>query len=163
MASRFSCSLAIALVSLAVTADAQAPQRGLTVDLIYDPQARINFSGTPAPDITWLDADNYLLVQRADRGVSWLKVDAASGRTTPFFDQSRMEAAIAAVPGVSRDDAARMARSNDFTLNAARTAALFSIGDDLYSYDIPSTRAVRLTTAAGTEEEATFSPDGRRV
>jgi len=163
MASRFSGFLAIGVVSLAVSAGAQAPQRGLTVDLIYDPQARINFSGTPSPDITWLDADHYLLVQRAERGVDWLKVDAASGHTTPFFDQSRMEAAIAAVPGVSRDDAGRMARSTDFTLNAARTAALFSIGDDLYSYDIPSNRAVRLTSAAGTEEEATFSPDGRRV
>ena len=151
------------VLSLSVSAGAQATQRGLTVDLIYDPQARINFSGTPTPDLTWLDADTYLLVQRAERGVDWLKVDAASGRTTPFFDQPRMEAAIAALPGVSRDDAVRLARSNDLTLNAARTAALFAIGDDLYSYDIPSNRAVRLTSAAGTEEEATFSPDGRRV
>ena len=164
MASRFTAFLAIGLLSLTASLGAQAPQRGLTVDLIYDPQARINFSGIPSPDITWLDADSYLLVQRAERGgFEWLKVDAASGRTTPFFDQSRMEAALATLPGMSPAEASRMARSNDFTLNAARTAALFSIDDDLYSYDIPSNRAVRLTSAAGAEEEATFSPDGRRV
>lgn len=164
MPSRFTAVLAIGLLSLTASPGAQAPPRGLTVSLIYDPQARINFSGTPAPDITWLDADTYLLVQRAERGgVEWLKVDAASGRTTPFFDQSRMEAALAAIPGMSRDEAASMTRSNDFTLNAAHTAALFSIDDDLYSYDFSSNRAVRLTSAAGAEEEATFSPDGRLV
>ena len=164
MASRFAAFLAIGLLSLTASLGAQAPQRGLTVDLIYDPQARINFSGTASPDITWLDADSYLVAPRAERGgVEWLKVDAVSGRTAPFFDQSRMQAALAAIPGMSRDEASRMARSSDFTLNAARTAALFTIDDDLYSYDIPSNRAVRLTAAAGAEEEATFSPDGRRV
>jgi dipeptidyl-peptidase 4 len=163
MATRFA-ALAMGIVALAGTAAAQTPQRTLTVDLIYNPQLRINFSGTPAPNITWIDADSYLLVQRADRGgVERLKVDAVSGRATPLFDQSRMEAAIAAVPGVSRDEASRAARADDLTLNASRTAALFTINDDLYAYDIAANRGVRLTSAAGAEEEASFSPDGRRV
>jgi dipeptidyl-peptidase 4 len=164
MASRFAALLAIALVGLTGVLDGQTPQRTLTVDLIYDPQARINFNGAPALNIAWIDADTYLVVQRADRGgVEWLKVDAASGRSTPFFDQSRMETAVAAVSGVSRDEARRIAHSDDLTLNASRTAALFTIDDDLYTYDISSNRAARLTTAAGVEEEASFSPDGRRV
>jgi dipeptidyl-peptidase 4 len=164
MASRFAALLAIALLGLTGVLDGQTPQRTLTVDLIYDPQARINFNGAPALNIAWIDADTYLVVRRADRGgVEWLKVDAASGRSTPFFDQSRMETAVAAVSGVSRDEARRIAHSDDLTLNASRTAALFTIDDDLYTYDISSNRAARLTTAAGVEEEASFSPDGRRV
>ncbi len=163
MASRLSALLAVLLVGLPASLDAQA-QRRLTVDLIYEPQARINFSGTPTTNITWLDADNYLLVRRADRGgVEWLKVDAVSGRSVPFFDESRMQTALATVPGLSRDDAARIARSDDLTLNAARTAALFIVNDDLYTYDFSSSTAARLTSAAGVEEEATFSPDGRSV
>ena len=61
MASRFAAFLAIGLLSLTASLGAQAPQRGLTVDLVYDPQARINFSGTASPDITWLDADTLKL------------------------------------------------------------------------------------------------------
>jgi dipeptidyl-peptidase 4 len=164
MASQSAALLAIALVGFTGVLDGQPPQRTLTVDLIYDPQARLNFNGAPAPNITWIDADTYLLVQRADRGgVEWLTVDAASGRMTPLFDQGRMEAAIAALSGVSKDEAARVARSDDLTLNASRTAALFTIDDDLYAYEIASNRASRLTSAPGVEEEATFSPDGRRV
>src|SRR5436190_19963008 len=117
MASRFAAFLAIGLLSLAAFPGAQGPPRALTNDLIYDPQARINFSGTPAPDITWLDADSYLQVQRAERGgVEWLKVDAVSGRAVAFFDQSKMESAAADLPGISRENAARIARSSDFTL-----------------------------------------------
>jgi dipeptidyl-peptidase 4 len=162
MASRFA-ALAIGIAALTGAVGAQAPQRSLTIDLIYDPQNRINFSGTAAPDITWIDADTYLQVQRAGSGADWLKVDAVSGRTTPLFDRSRMESAIAALPGIQRDDAAAAARSGDLTLNPSRTAALFAIDDDLYWYEFASNRAARLTSAAGVEEEASFSPDGQRV
>ena len=166
MGSRFCACICIAVAVASAAPAAQAPRRALTSALIYDPATRINFSGTPATDIRWVDGGSYLLVKRAAQaggGFEWLKVDAASGRTSPFFDQSRMQAVLAALPGVTSEEASTIARSNDLTLNDARTAALFTIDDDLYSYDFGSQRASRLTTAAGVEEEATFSPDGRRV
>ena len=49
-----------------------------------------------------------------------------------------MEAALAALPGVTRDEARRIARSEDLTLNPARTGALVTIADDLYFYDFAS-------------------------
>jgi dipeptidyl-peptidase-4 len=147
----------------AAPVDAQAPPRALTIDAIFDPATRVNFSGTPATNITWIDADSYLLVQRGSNGFDWLKVDAASGRSTPLFDAGRMENAIAALPGITRAEASEVARSNDLTLNPARTGVLFSLSDDLYFYDFGSAKATRLTSTPGEEEEATFSPDGRQV
>jgi dipeptidyl-peptidase-4 len=151
-----------AVIAVSMSLGAQA-QRTLTIDLIYDPQARINFSGTPAPPITWLDANSYRTTRRGERGVEWVKVDAVSGRATPLFDLFRMENAFAALPGVSRDEAAAVARSNDLTFNALQDTVIATLNSDLYSYNLLAGTAVRLTSAPGEEEEATFSPDGRTV
>jgi dipeptidyl-peptidase-4 len=150
-------------VALAVTASAQTPPRALTIDAIYDPEARVDFSGTPATGLRWLDESSYLQMRRAGRGVEWIAVEAASGRTSPLFDAARMEDALAALPGVTREKAADGARAAGLTFNPARTAGLLSIDADLYFYDFSAGRAARLTSAAGDEEEATFSPDGRLV
>ena len=83
---------------------AQAPPRTLTIDAIYDPDRRVDFSGTPATNLRWIDAANYLHTRRVGRGVEWLKVDATSGRTSALFDPSRMEASLAAL---HRSDAGR--------------------------------------------------------
>ena len=64
---------------------------------------------------------------------------------------------------MTRAEAGLIARSNDLIFNPARTGMLVTIADDLYFYDFAGTRASRLTTASGTEEEATFSPDGQLV
>ena len=157
--------LTTAAVGAAVLTAALAAQgqRALTIDAIYDPGSRVDFSGSPTTDVTWLDAGSYLEARRAGRGYDWLRVEAASGRTTPLFDAARMEGAIAALPGATRAEATDIARSRDLTFNPARTGALFALSDDLYLYDFASARATRLTAAAGSEEEATFSPDGRFV
>ena len=163
MASRIPASLAVALALVTASLAAQAPQRSLTIDLIYNPQTRINFSGTPPPSVRWMDANTYLTARRADQGVEWVQVDAVSGRTTPLFDQSRLERAIAALPGVSPSDATAIARSDDVTFNPLRDLALFSLKADLYAYDMLGGKVIRLTSTAGEEEEATFSPSGRMV
>lgn len=142
---------------------AQAPPRALTIDAIYDPDRRVDFSGAPATTLRWIDEATYLQTRRVGGGVEWLTVDAASGRASMLFDPSRMEAALAVMPGVSRTDASERARASDLTLNPSRTGALVTIGDDLYVYDVASNAATRLTSVPGTEEEATFSPNGRLV
>jgi dipeptidyl-peptidase-4 len=153
----------LSVLAAAVIAAAQAPQGRLTIDLIYDPATRVNFSGTPPADLTWIDNDRYLWVRRGEGGVDWLSVDAASGSTSPVFDSSRMDAALAATPGVSREDARAQSRSPLLILNPGRTAALMTIADDLFYYDFTANSVRRLTNASGTEEEASFSPDGKSV
>jgi dipeptidyl-peptidase-4 len=153
------CAGIVVLLPLAVLAQ----QRALSVDLIYHPERRMDFSGSPVTNITWLDADTYYAPMRGAQGVEWLKVEAASGRTSPLFDGARLEAAFAGFPGISREQAARIARSTDLTMNANGTGALATVGGDLYFYDFAAGRATRLTDKSGAEEEATFSPDGRLV
>ena len=63
MAAAFRRRIGIVLVSvLTVSLAAQAPPRALTIDAIYDPATRVDFSGAPPTNITWLDADSYLAV-----------------------------------------------------------------------------------------------------
>jgi dipeptidyl-peptidase-4 len=74
-----------------------------------------------------------------------------------------MENALASLPGVTREEAVLVSRDNDLTFNPSHTGALIELADDLYVYDFESAATTRLTSMAGVEEEATFSPDGRRV
>jgi dipeptidyl-peptidase-4 len=156
-------AVSFVVVAAFVSLDAQVGSRRLTIDDIYSPTRRINFSGTPETAITWIDPATYLTRRRGTNGVEWLKVNAASGNTSSLFDAGAMEAAVAALPGVSRDEASQVARSEDLTFNPSRSGALATIGDDLYFYDFGSTKAARLTRERGEEEIATFSPDGRMV
>src|SRR5688572_6641297 len=161
MKRRLLACVGLGLAGLVATGAAQTAQRALTIDTIFDPQARLDFSGAPYTGMTWLDASSWLEVRGGRAGTEWVRVDAATGQRTALFDAARMQAALAAVPGVDRDDAALAARSAD--LDSRHTGALATIDDDLYHYDIASGRAVRLTSAAGEEEQATFSPNGRSV
>jgi len=155
--------LAAAFVAIATVVSAQTSPRTLTLDAIYDPERRVDFSGSPPTNLRWIDDDTYLQTRRGGAGVEWLKVEAASGRTSPLFDPARMEAALVTGAGLSPEPAAAAARSSDLVFTPAYTGAILTIEDDLYFYDFSTATAARLTRAPGAEEEATFSPDGRRV
>ena len=144
----------------ATVAHGQAP-KPLSIDVIYDPATRVNFSGRVGPDPEWIDDGSYV---RATRGASaeWQRVDAATGQATSLFDTAKMQAALVRLPGVSAEAAAR-ARAAGPALNEQRTGVLLTIGDDLAYYDVPSDVARLLTRTPGAEENATFSPDGRLV
>src|SRR6188474_2141769 len=160
---RLSACLCLAAAALVSVTSAQAPPRELTIDAIYDPEVRVDFSGAPPTNLRWMDETKYLQMRRAGRRVEWLVVDAATGQTSPLFDAARLEDALAALPGITRETAEEHARSEDLTFNPSRTAALITIDDDLYFYDFSAGRATRLTSTTGAEEEATFSPNGRAI
>jgi dipeptidyl-peptidase-4 len=154
-------SLGLALVCASALLVGQG-RKPLSVATIYDPQTRVNFSGA-VPRVEWLDDDTYLLPRRQGPDVTWQKVNAATGQSSTLFDPAAMEAALAALPGVARADAARAVRSGTLDFNPAHTGALVTIGSDLYFVDFAAARAARLTTQPGDEQVATFSPDGRHV
>ena len=160
---RLRAVLCVSVATVAVTVSAQAPTGTLTLDTIYDPDVRVNFSGAPTTNLRWIDDSSYLQTRPAQRGVEWMVVDAVSGRTSMLFDPSRMEAALRAMPGVSAGGASARARARALIFNPSRTGTVITINDDLYFYDIAENAAARLTSAPGTEEEATFSPNGRLV
>lgn len=137
-----------------------AQQKQLTVDDIFDPQKRVNFSGS-IPQLSWLpDGKSFL---KTGRGTGLERVDALSGKAEPFLDQTRIERAFAAIPGMSAQTAKEIADDQGFLFNAEYSGALVDFGNDLYYIDFSAYRAVRLTSTPGEELDASFSPDGKLV
>src|SRR6476659_9966013 len=115
-------SVFVALVSPTLNAQ----NKLLTIDDIFDPVKKVNFNGT-TPDIRWLkDGAHYLLTNDPSRrDVPRLqKVDAATGEAVPFFDAAKMQAAFAALPGVSTEDARELSNRGSYHLNPSETAVL---------------------------------------
>ena len=158
-------SLGVLLCILTHAGAARAQERLLSIDALYDPETRIDFSGAPASRLTWISDTHYLQSTRdpdAQR-TGLMTVEAATGETEPLFDATKMESAFAALPGITAGEAQRLARRRSYTMNRARTATVLTIASDLYYYEFGADRATRLTFSPGDEEEVSFSPDGATV
>lgn len=142
---------------------AEAQQRLLSIDDIYDPATRVNFSGNASADVRWVDGTRYLVPRASNGGTSWIVVDAATGSERTLFEAEKMEAALARLPGVNQGDARRAARSRGIDFDSRYASALATIGSDLYLYTFSTDTAVRLTTESGDEDLASFSPNGALV
>ena len=160
-----SVSLVVLLLSFVQVGTATAQQKLLSLDDLYDPDTRIDFSGTPASELTWISDTHYLQSRRnaGDQGAELAKVEATTGATEPLFDVAQMEAAIAALPGITLEEARRIARRRLPTMNTTRTVTVLAIAGDLYYYEFGADRARRLTFSPGDEEEVSLSPDETTV
>jgi dipeptidyl-peptidase-4 len=151
------------LAALLVSTTAAAQSRSLTLDDLYDPTARVNFSGNAAPTVAWIDATHYALMRQGPEETEWQSVDAASGAMRPLFDAARMESRLMSGAAMTQADAYHLTRSRSLAFNRAYSAALITVRDDLFVYTFATDRLARLTTTDGREELASFSPDGRAV
>jgi dipeptidyl-peptidase-4 len=154
-----------ALASLAPAVIAAAQEKVLTLDDLYDPEKKVDFDGTPPRDLAWIDDAHYLWPKTDPKGraTEMIKVEALTGKAEALFDVAKVETTLAGLEGVPPDEAKRIARQRSFTFNEKRTALLLTIKDDLYLYDLPTHRVVRLTQGRGREEEPSLSPDGALV
>jgi dipeptidyl-peptidase-4 len=156
----------LATVFLAlVTQSLKAQNKLLTIDDIFDPVKKVNFNGT-TPTIRWLkDGNHYLITNEGSRRDQprLQKVNAATGEAVPFFDTAKMQAAFAALPGVTAEDARQLANRGNYDLNPAETATLINWSNDLFYYEFGSDRAIRLTNGPEEEVGERFSPDGKMV
>ena len=152
------------VVWLLVALPVPAQSKKLSIDDIFDPARRVNFSGT-VPAITWLPDGTSFLHHNPPASPSQgiVRVDAASGATQPFLDVARMQKAIGEIAGISAGDAATIAAARNFTFSDTFSAILAEVGDDLLVYNIATGKAARLTSAPGDETNASFSPNGRFV
>lgn len=142
-----------------------AQQKQLTIDDIFDPAKQVNFGGT-VPTIRWLkDGKHYLLTNDASKNdVPRLqKVDAATGEATAFFDSAKMQAAFAALGGITAQDARQLSNRSAYHLNGAENAVLINFANDLFFYELGSDKATRLTNNPEEEVGETFSPDDHMV
>jgi dipeptidyl-peptidase-4 len=159
-------ALLLATVLLVLVAQSlRAQNKQLSIDDIFDPVRKVNFNGS-TPTIRWLkDGNHYLLTNEASRrDVPRIqKVNAATGEAVAFFDAAKMQAAFAALPGVSAQDARQLANRSTYNLNPAETAVLINWSNDLFYYEFGTDRAIRLTSNPEEEVGEGFSPDGRMV
>ena len=152
------------ILFLAAGPSARGQERLLTIDDIFDPAKRVNFSGNPA-NPRWLrDSAHYMVVSK-DRNAfpRLLRVDAITGKSQPLYDAAKMEAAFASLPGINKDDAHRLANQTSYQLNPAETGVMINFANDLFYYEFGSERAIRLTSNPEEELGESFSPDGRMV
>ncbi len=155
---RFRLVLAASLLAARAAA---ADPKPLTLDVVYDPERKVEFGGAPATGLAWL-SDTHFLWPKGAPSVEYLRVEALTGRTTPFFDAGRVERALVA-EGATAELARQAASARGIVMDPGRTALLLPVGGDLYSYDLSAQKAARVTRVDGAEEEPAFSPDGKRV
>ncbi|MGZ8851236.1 MAG: S9 family peptidase, partial [Thermoanaerobaculia bacterium] len=130
-----------------------------TIEDIYDRTKRIPAAATAPKDFTWAD-DTHFFWLRDKKNVL---VDATTGQKTALFDVKELEAQISKVEGVTSDEAKRLARPRSIVIDWGSRGILLLVQGDLYIYNIGTRSLARLTSAAGDEKEATFSPDGKLV
>ncbi len=153
------------LACAAIPPLAIADQKALSLDDVYDPTRRVDFSGRYHGGLEWISDTQYIdPASRVDgrrEGVE--KIDATSGKAEPLFDAAKMEAAFTKVPGITTDDARRVSHQASYIINHTRSAVLVTLANDLYLYDFASEHATRLTFTPEEEQEASFSPNGLLV
>jgi dipeptidyl-peptidase-4 len=159
-----SSTLFVLVFALVQATAVLAQEKLLTIDDIFDPAKRVNFSGTPA-NPRWLKDGIHYIVASKDRTASprLLKVNAVTGKSEPFYNSAKMEAALDALSGISKETARRLANQTSYQMNPAETGVLINNGNDLFYYEFGSDRAVRLTHNPEEEVGEGFSPDGRMI
>ena len=157
--------LCAALFLFFISLSANAQQKLLTIDDIFDPAKRVDFNGT-VPNIRWLkDGRHYLLANDAKKKdlPRLQKVDAITGEAVPFFDAAKMQAALTTLGGVTEQDAKQLANRSSYKLNNDETAVLINWNNDLFYYQLGSDKAVRVTNNPEEEVGETFSPNDRML
>jgi dipeptidyl-peptidase-4 len=141
-----------------------AQNKLLTIDDIFDPVKRVNFSGTPSSP-RWLNDGVHYIVVSKDRNAfpRLLKVNAVTGKSEPLYNAAKMEAAFEALSGITKDTARRLANQNAYQMNQDETAVLINQANDLFYYEFGSEHAMRLTNNPEEEVGEGFSPDGKMV
>ena len=158
--------IAAAILLLPTVAPAQ--QRTLTIDHIYAPESRVDFSGRLPTGLRWISDTHYLLRERspASGPTRVVAVDAGTGNVETYLDLDEFERGLAELPGMSRDAARRAARGGDYVWDPDHTGLVVSISNDLYYVSqspLDGGLVRRLTQDPAVETMPTFSPDGTMV
>jgi dipeptidyl-peptidase-4 len=157
--------LVIGLLFFVIVPASRAQNKLLTIDDIFDPAKRVNFSGT-VPTTRWLkDGRHYLVSNDALKTElpRLQRVDAVSGQAVPFFDTGKMQAALKALGGITDQDARQLANRGFYQLSNDETAVLLNWNNDLFYYRLGGDTAVRVTNNPEEEVGETFSPDDRML
>lgn len=142
----------------------RAQNKLLTIDDIYDPVKRVNFSGF-APNVRWLKDGRHYLLTNDPAKVDFprlQKVDAVTGEATNFFDAAKMESALSGA-GIAKAVAKVQSNRPSYRFNHDETAILINTDNDLFYYELGSDKALRVTNDTDEEVGETFSPNDRQL
>ncbi len=160
---RVEVAIVVGLLVTASPAQAQAP-RALTLDDLYDPATRTDFSGGAPSGLAWVSDTHYVWPKTEAGGVAWQKVEAATGTAVALFDLKAVSDRAAEALGLDSAVVGRALNSRGLEMNPDRTGAVVTLENDLYFISLDGTgRAQRLTSTVEEEEEFTFSPSGEMV
>ncbi len=161
MVRNFLLSLLVTFISF--DAAAQTTRR-LTMGDIYDPKLKVAFGGNPQTGFVWLN-DRELIWPRTD-GTGKLTehsvFDVVDGKTRRWFDRNLLKTRLLAA-GIAEADASRASEQKTLTLNAGKTSLLLTLSKDIFVYSLNDATLRRLTKNESPEDEASFSPDGKRI
>jgi len=148
------------LVLLLLAGPLFAQNKPLTLEALYDPRTMTRFGGAIQSGFEWLDDTTFVWPRRDAAGelVEWRVFDVSTGKERPLFDNAKLRRAFADA-GMEMPEKLVTA---DLAFDARRDAVLFTLAGDLWVYRFGGALS-RLTSAPGEEEQATFSPDGKRV
>jgi len=140
---------------------ANAQDKLLSIDDIFDPVNRIPFSGRPLQVRGWTkDGKAYKVFQNGQL----VRVDAVSGQTSPVYDAKKMVSVLSQSQGFTLDEANAIGQSSFQQFDPSENLILVNHNKDLWIYDIAAGTVKRLTNTLRDEEmEADFSPDGKFV
>ena len=137
-------------------------RKPLTLELLYDPDARVDFSGSPPTVLSWFKDGKRILVRQNKGGTSCLMAEAESGGSETLVDEAVLPSAVSEATGVSQSKL-RPIYLDQLRLSPDEQTFLFEYAGDLFLY-APSTRkAEPLSHGKAKAELADFSPDGKMV
>lgn len=156
------------LLTLPTLLGAQAPEPSatekLTLESLYHPTQKVAFVPTPAAKWSWLP-DGGLLETRFDRATrkgTVARLDAKTFEGQPLLDFEGLTRALV-LAGAEEKGARSVLTQGTLTWNHGQRGFVTAIQEDLYVVDLGQAKATRLTQSPGAEDEATFSPDNRKV
>ena len=159
---------ALVTTALVVSTVVWAQERPLSIDHIYAPDTRVDFSGSLPSGLRWI-SDTHYLERRPDPNTGrtrLLAVDATTGNGEPHLDLEDFERVLSDIPGMSPDDARRAARGGGYVWDSDHDGLVVTISNDLYYASrsrVDDDRVRRLTRDPSRETMPTFSPDGTMV
>jgi dipeptidyl-peptidase 4 len=139
-----------------------AQKKPLTLDVLYEPDSRVNFDGSIPMGLQWMNDGSHYLERRSDGPAPLVKVEAASGQVSPLFDPALMQEVLAGFPGIGPQDARNIVTGETLLVSPSEEGVMFTVANDLFYYAFEG-RLVRATNSPGQEKEAQFSPDGRMI
>ena len=145
-----------------VVLSSQAQDRLLTLDDLYDPKKKIDFSGSYPSGLRW-SADGVHYLQAGDEDRPYRRVDAVSGRAETLYSIELLTETLVRDEGFTKTQAKKAVRQGSRKLSPLEDAVLVDLEKDLFLYLLKEDRMVRLTDTEADEKEASFSPSGQVV